>query len=99
MTNAERISSSKDFQCTLKESDFQIGKKLGKGQFGEVFLVKHKLTGFICALKIIPKTVIKEEKVEDQLVREIKIQSYLRNKNLVALYGFFSDYSNVYLLM
>ena len=56
--------------------------------------------GFIPLMDIIiPKSVIKQEKVEDQLVREIKIQFYLRSNNLVALYGFFSDYSNVYLLM
>ena len=64
-----------------------------------MFLVKHKKTGFVCALKIIKKTTIKEEKVDDQLVREIKIQAYLKHNNVVALYGFFSDYFNVYLLM
>jgi aurora kinase len=37
-----------------------LGKKLGKGQFGEVFIAKHKKTGFICALKIIKKSTIKE---------------------------------------
>jgi aurora kinase len=36
-----------------------IGKKLGKGKFGEVFLVKHKIIGFICALKIISKKLIR----------------------------------------
>ena len=46
--------------CKAKKSDFHIGKKLGKGQFGDVFIVKHKLTGFICAMKIITKKTIKE---------------------------------------
>jgi aurora kinase len=37
--------------------------------------------------------------MEDQLVREIKIQSYFNHGNLVKLYGFFSDETNIYLLM
>jgi aurora kinase len=40
-------------------NDFVVGKKLGKGKFGEVFLVKHKHIGFICAMKVLSKTVIK----------------------------------------
>ena len=35
----------------FSKSDFWIGKKMGKGQFGEVNLVRHKLTGFICGMK------------------------------------------------
>jgi serine/threonine protein kinase len=36
-----------------------MGKKLGKGNFGDVYLVKHKILGFLFALKIIPKQVVK----------------------------------------
>lgn len=43
----------------IKKSDFLIGKKMGKGQFGEVMLVQHKLTGFICGLKVMSKKQIK----------------------------------------
>jgi serine/threonine protein kinase len=50
-------------------------------------------------MKIIKKSTIKEEKVEEQLVRELKIQFYLHNKNIVALYGFFQDTESVYLLL
>lgn len=35
----------------------------------------------------------------NQLIREIKIQSYLDHPNLVKLYSFFDDSYNVYLLM
>ena len=36
----------------FKKDDFLIGKKMGKGQFGEVNLVRHKKTGFLCGLKV-----------------------------------------------
>lgn len=30
---------------------FELGNSLGKGKFGEVFLVRHHESGFIAALK------------------------------------------------
>lgn len=35
----------------------------------------------------------------NQLIREIKIQSYLDHPNLVKLYSYFADDYNIYLLM
>lgn len=32
--------------------DFEVGKPLGKGKFGTVFLVREKKSHFICALKV-----------------------------------------------
>ena len=49
-----------NLKSQVTKDDFSLGKKLGKGQFGEVFIAKHKKTGFICALKIIKKSTIKE---------------------------------------
>jgi hypothetical protein len=42
------------------KDDFFIGKKLGKGRFGNVFLVKHKATGTVFALKVIEKASVKD---------------------------------------
>ena len=36
-----------------------MGKKMGKGQFGEVMMVIHKATGFLCAMKVMSKKQIK----------------------------------------
>lgn len=86
-------------QRTHKIEDFVIGKQLGSGKFGNVFAVKHKLTGFMCALKIIPKEMVKEENIVNQLTRELKIQSCLDHPNIIKLFGFFDDEKNVYLLL
>lgn len=61
---------------TLK--DFEIGRPLGKGKFGHVYLAREKRSGFIVALKIIYKAELEAAKVEKQLRREIEIQSHLR---------------------
>jgi aurora kinase len=82
-----------------KIDDFVIGKQLGCGKFGNVFVVKHKITGFVCALKIIPKEMVREENIINQLIRELKIQSCLDHPNIIKLFGFFDDDKQVYLLL
>lgn len=47
--------SSSEMPRKFTKSDFNIGKKMGKGQFGEVMLVQHKLTGFLCGMKVMEK--------------------------------------------
>ena len=85
---------------TLKLSDFLIGKKLGSGQFGHVYLAKYKSTQFICAIKVINKKWISENlKCMNQLRREIEIQSHLHHSNILSLYNFFWDKKNVYLVI
>ena len=52
---------------TISREDFHLGRRLGKGKFGDVYLAKHKELGFLCALKIISKKTILNEKIETQL--------------------------------
>jgi len=42
----------------LTLDDFDIGKPLGKGKFGSVFLVREKKHQYICALKVRLKSII-----------------------------------------
>lgn len=53
----------------------------------------------ICVVKVLSKERIKEQKLEEHVLREIKIQSYLCHKHLVALYGVFDDKNKIYLVM
>lgn len=79
--------------------DFEIGKALGKGKFGHVYLAREKLSGFIVALKVIYKAELENFKAEKQLRREIEIQSHLRHPNILRLYGYFYDEKRVYLIL
>ena len=78
---------------------FEIGKPLGKGKFGRVYLAKERTTGFVCALKVLHKSELQEGKVEKQLRREIEIQSNLRHPNILRLYGHFHDSKRVFLIL
>ncbi|KAL7975848.1 hypothetical protein Chor_010738 [Crotalus horridus] len=58
--------------------DFEIGRPLGKGKFGNVYLAREKDSKFIVALKVLFKSQMEKEGVEYQLRREIEIQCHLR---------------------
>lgn len=78
---------------------FEIGKPLGKGKFGRVYLARERATGFVCALKVLHKSEITAGKVEKQVRREIEIQSNLAHPNILRLYGHFHDSKRIFLIL
>ncbi|KAJ3155965.1 hypothetical protein HDU89_005528 [Geranomyces variabilis] len=82
-----------------KLDDFDVGRALGKGKFGRVYLAREKRSGFVVALKILFKHELASAKVEKQLRREIEIQSHLRHPHILRLYGYFYDAKRVYLIL
>jgi len=93
--NAQKQVSGKKW-CL---NDFEIGKPLGKGKFGNVYLAREKLSKYIVALKVIFKHQVQKAGCEHQLRREIEIQSHLRHPNILRLYGYFYDDSRVYMIL
>ncbi|KAM6927494.1 aurora kinase A [Xenentodon cancila] len=79
--------------------NFDIGRPLGKGKFGNVYLARERQTKFILALKVLFKKQLEKAGVEHQLRREVEIQSHLRHPNILRLYGYFHDTSRVYLIL
>lgn len=80
-------------------NDFEIGKPLGKGKFGNVYLAREKRSKYIVALKVIFKHQVQKANCEHQLRREIEIQSHLRHPNILRLYGYFYDDTRVYMIL
>ncbi|KAL5021068.1 hypothetical protein ScPMuIL_000223 [Solemya velum] len=79
--------------------DFDIGKPLGKGKFGNVYLAREKKSKYIVALKVLFKSQLQKAGVEHQLRREIEIQSHLRHPHILRLFGYFHDKTRVYLIL
>ncbi|NXS55682.1 AURKA kinase, partial [Brachypteracias leptosomus] len=109
-SEAESTSKQKSEETTKKKNeetkkrqwsldDFEIGRPLGKGKFGNVYLAREKQSKFILALKVLFKTQLEEAGVEHQLRREVEIQSHLRHPNILRLYGYFHDVTRVYLIL
>ncbi|VTJ71427.1 Hypothetical predicted protein [Marmota monax] len=72
-------------------NDFEIGRLLGKGRFGNVYLARLKKNHFIVALKALFKAQIEKAGLEHQLCREIEIQAHLQLQNTLRLYNHFHD--------
>jgi aurora kinase len=79
--------------------DFEIGKPLGKGKFGSVYLARERKTKYIVAIKCLEKAQLLRANVEHQLRREIEIQSNLRHPNVLRMYGYFYDSRRVYMIL
>lgn len=82
-----------------KLEDFEMGQKLGEGRFGEVFLAKHKETGFLVAIKKISKMKIKMNRAESMIVNEILIHKSLHHPNIIKLYTHFHDNEFIYYVL
>ncbi|CAB3368265.1 Hypothetical predicted protein [Cloeon dipterum] len=93
----EPASQSSSKRWTLE--NFDIGRGLGKGKFGQVYLAREKSSRFVVAIKVLFKNQIKEAKVDHQLRREIEIQSHLRHPNILRMFGYFHDDARVYLIL
>ncbi|KAL7626874.1 spindle assembly checkpoint kinase [Parahypoxylon ruwenzoriense] len=91
----EQPSPPKQFHLGM----FEIGRPLGKGKFGRVYLARERTSGFICALKVLHKSELQQGRVEKQVRREIEIQSNLRHPNILQLFGHFHDSKRVFLIL
>lgn len=45
------VEASRSCKQSKMIGEFELGKQLGKGKFGEVYLVRHHESGFVAALK------------------------------------------------
>ncbi|KAJ4482525.1 kinase-like protein [Lentinula aciculospora] len=80
--------------------NFDMGRPLGKGKFGRVYMVRTKAKPkYILALKTLYKSEIVAGKVEKQIRREIEIQQNLRHQNVLRLYGYFHDEKRIFLML
>jgi serine/threonine protein kinase len=79
--------------------DFEIGRPIGQGKFGRVYLARETESKFIVAVKILNKSSLQQHSMECQLRREIEVQSQLRHPNVLRLHGFFADAAKIYLIV
>ncbi|KAK5994147.1 Serine/threonine-protein kinase ark1 [Cladobotryum mycophilum] len=78
---------------------FEIGRPLGKGKFGRVYLVKHRPSGYVCALKVLSKEEIKQEGAETHVRREIEVHSNLRHPGVLSFLCWFHDSRRIFLVL
>ncbi|KAJ1701656.1 hypothetical protein LUZ63_001435 [Rhynchospora breviuscula] len=82
-----------------KLQDFEIGKFLGEGKFGKVYLAREIESGFPVALKVIFKEKLDKYQFWEHLTREIVIQSSLQHPNVLRLFAWFHDETRIFLVL
>lgn len=80
-------------------TDFDLGRPLGKGKFGNVYLAREKESHYVVALKVLFKSQILDSEIEHQVRREVEIQCRLRHPNILRMYGYFHDEKRIYLIL
>lgn len=80
-------------------SDFVVGRPLGRGKFGNVYLARESRTSKSVALKVIFKNSLTGGKSFNLLRREVEIQIRLRHPHILRLYGYFHDPKSCFLVL
>jgi len=95
----ESTEKEKKKQETFNLDMFDVGRALGKGKFGNVYLAREQKSKYVLALKVMFKNELKKHGVVHQVRREVEIQSHLRHPHILRLYGYFHDEKRVYVLL
>ncbi len=91
-----RESSLENIQWTL--GNFEFGKFICSGAFGEVYLARERSSLYVVALKVISK-IIREGENKVGILAEITNQARLQHPNVLPVFGYFYDEENIFLIL
>lgn len=97
-TSSTALPPSSRFPFTTLD-DFEIGRPLGTGRFGQVWLARHRASGYIVALKMLQMKQICNEADVKNLRREVEIHLALKHPNILQMYGYFYDGERLYFIL
>ena len=80
-------------------NDFIALRELGKGSFGEVYLVEKKDTGQLYAMKILYKRQVMNKNLVRYVMAERNILSITRHPFIIGLYFAFQTKDKLYLII
>ncbi|KAL2236922.1 CBL-interacting serine/threonine-protein kinase 5 [Sesamum indicum] len=79
---------------------YELGRLLGIGTFAKVYQGKHLATNECVAIKVIKKDeVIKNERMMEQILREISVMRLVRHPNIVELKEVMATKSKIFFVM
>ncbi|PWV07817.1 putative protein kinase [Trypanosoma cruzi] len=81
--------------------DFDIGRKLGEGRFGKIYLAREKRTKCAVVIKCLSKDMIRYHGLAHQLRREVELQEYAGrcHRHILRLFAYFWDDVRVFLVL
>ncbi|XP_074287041.1 CBL-interacting serine/threonine-protein kinase 25-like [Silene latifolia] len=78
---------------------YELGKLLGKGNFGKVYKSRHISTGETVAIKTISKDEVKKQGMSEQVKREISVMPLVKHPYIVDLKEVMATKTTIYLVM
>ena len=78
---------------------YKIGKQLGNGAFGKVFLATNRLTGLKVAIKTIEKEFITDQRTRRKIFQEVFIMKKLQHRNVIRLLEVFESSRSVMIVL
>jgi serine/threonine protein kinase len=78
--------------------DFELLKVIGKGSFGKVFLVRHRASRSVYAMKVLKKSMVKRRKQVEHTRAERRIMGSISHPFIVKLRFAFQSKGNLYLV-
>ncbi|XP_077238279.1 CBL-interacting protein kinase 21 [Tasmannia lanceolata] len=78
---------------------YQVGRTIGEGSFAKVKVAANVETGQCVAIKIIDKQMVIDNKLMDQVKREISTMKLLHHPNIVRIYEVIATRTKIYLVM
>lgn len=82
------------------EADYELGKVLGRGQFGTTRLARHRATGQSLACKSIAKRKLTSAEDVADVQREVQIMHHLKgHPNITFLAAVYEDREHIHILM
>ena len=84
---------------SLKDFEYDSERPIGKGGFCTVYKATFKDNKKTYALKVIYKSILKNDEEIKNIINEIKIMNELDSSNLLKLVTCFEDENNIYIIL
>lgn len=98
-TTMMEIRTKKKISSGITLGSFEIGERLGRGRFGVVHLARHKASGWVCAIKTLKRREIVEHKLQEQVKKELQVQSTLKHPGIVQVWTWLLEQDRLHIVM
>ena len=78
---------------------FDVGRKLGEGRFGKIYLAREKTTKYAVVLKCISKEAVMHYDLSHQIRREIELHMFCRHRHILRMLAYFWDDERIFLVL
>ena len=100
MSNKKSLSKSTNINKLLYNNinQYEMGEKIGEGNFGKVILATHKITKEKVAIKILDKFRINKKDDQIRFNREIEVLKQVNHHNIIRFFSIIEDNSKIYII-